>query len=121
MISSQHLTHKHPAWQGCTLSELLTLAAGILGIVIVGLGIVGLIFGKLSIIGMGAFPLTFIGMKFLAPRYAKSKQGKPHGYLMIQVRRAMGEFSGGSFKGICPYQNRVGYWSTERSQLQRRG
>ena len=112
MISSQYLTHKHPAWQGCTLSELLTLAGGVLVIVIMLLGCVAMFFGKFSIIGMGAFPLTFIGMRLVAPRYAKSKHGKPHGYLVVIVRRELGKQLGGS-----PYESRTGYWSTERSLM----
>jgi conjugative transfer region protein (TIGR03750 family) len=113
MISSQHLTHKHPAWQGCTMAELLTLALGILSMVIVMLSIIGFAVGRLSIVGMGALPLTFGGMRIAAPRYATSKHGKPHGYLMIQLRRCIGQYSGGFFKGFCPYENRTGFWSTE--------
>ena len=115
MISSQYLTHKHPAWQGCTLAELLTLASSILVVVIGLLTLLGIMIGKMSIIGMGALPLTFIGMRIAAPRYAKSKEGKPYGYLLVKLRLYLNDQSGGLLKGLCPYQRRIGIWSTERS------
>lgn len=117
--SSEFLTHKFEAYEGCTLGELVfavLLAYGLFVLALVVLALLGInrhLCFLSSVVGM--YPVSKMAVK----RLATIKKGKPHGYFMKQLRIRLSN-SPLSMLGRkisyfhAPYVVREGRWSTVR-------
>ena len=110
--SSEHLTHKYPIWQGCTLGEIILTAVAVAIAVLLILLCLGLFIGHLGFLFIAFAPLLYFGTRFLMPRIAKFKQDKPHGYCTTQVRLWLDIKTHGLLPS--PFIHRTGYWGITR-------
>jgi len=110
--NSQHLTHKYPIWQGCTLGEIVLVTGLILGSALLLVLSLSVLFGHLALLLLGLIPVILVAPKRATLKLSQFKKNKPHGFVVISLRLWLEQVSGGYLK--TPYVKRVGIWSTRQ-------
>lgn len=108
--SCRYLTHKHAAFNGCTLAETVLIVIGYLMISIM-LSLLCLLFLSNFVISFLILFVISLGLiKYTASVIGSLKLDKPQGYLISVLRLSLHKKLGFSIPQIC----RVGVWSTKR-------
>lgn len=109
--SSRHLSHDFPAYKGLTLRELFVLVVISTSLVCIMCFVIGLFVGFPGAGACLGIVLGFILSVSVVPGpIARLKVGKPHGYLVKQLKikaASLGLLS-------SPYLEHQGYWATSK-------
>jgi conjugative transfer region protein (TIGR03750 family) len=106
-----HINHKMPIYQDCTLGEVVSVAiATLVGLTVLFSLCTKLIFGYLWPGYLLASALFFFGTKFLLSKLQKLKYGKPYGYYRHLLVKKLSDL--GLIRS--PYITRTGRWSVRR-------
>jgi len=119
--SSEHLTYKFEAYEGCTIGELVACAViSYLVFVLVIALIIPLGFNRYLGFGLMLIGIYLVPKKAIK-RLSTFKKGKPHGYFIKVVRlKLKHSIVAGLARRIAlldaPYVTRCGAWSTVRQK-----
>ena len=111
--SCKHLTHKYPAYFGCTLSEVTIIAAIYFATDIFIAALLALFFGMFFIFFMVLFILSYLLIRVTAKKIGTLKSGKQAGYLTLKAKKWLNSKLGLT---SC-FIDRVGYWQRRRTNL----
>ena len=108
--SCKHLTHKHASYNGCTLEEVLIIAAVYFVIDILVSIVLTLFYGMFFLFFVVTFSISIVLWKKTTKRIGKLKEGKQVGYLTLRTRQWLHK----KFGIPLPFATSRGIWSTRR-------
>lgn len=92
--SGKHLTHKHAPYHGCTVLEVVIIAAINIVLALVLSLILSLIIGYMAPIMIVMFLLSLSCIKPSATRLGEFKKNKPEGYVYLRLMAFINKISG---------------------------
>lgn len=107
---SQHLTHPHPCYLGCTLSEVCVLTIIGLACNVVAATLLAFYWHHFLLNFLGFFLLLYPWVRFLATRLGKLKKERPPRYIFLWAYQWLNHH----IKTSTPFMDRSGHWSTGR-------
>ena len=107
----EHLNHRMPIYQECSLYEIMTM-----GLVILGLSLLLFPLATECLVGNAATGLvtaflgTLVMTRLAISQLSSLKAGKPQGYYSQWIRLWLDQH----YLYTAPYVRRIGYWTTGR-------
>ena len=108
--SCRYLTHPHPAYLGCTFSEICVISAVYCAIDLLLAAIVAIVWGSFFLWLIAGFGASLFCIKLTAKAIGNFKAQKPAGYLGLKIRKTLQIKCGIS----QPFVVSVTRWSTRR-------
>jgi conjugative transfer region protein (TIGR03750 family) len=109
--SCRYLTHKYPAFLGCTLEEVLAIVSVYLILDVISSCVAALFLGMFFLDLVVAFLLSIFLIRFTCRKVGQFKENQQAGFLMLRIKHSLHQIAGFP----VPFITRTGVWSKRRT------
>src|SRR5690349_15513758 len=109
--SCRYLTHKYPAFLGCTLEEVALIVSFYLLVDLFLSVIFAFLWGLFFLFLVGTFLVSLFLITLTCRKVGSLKENKQPGYLILRIKEILNKTIGLPI----PFVTRQGTWSTRRS------